>query len=144
MRWASGMEGGFVRGREDVRAYWLRQFQTLRPHLEVRIFKRMKQAARCSRFTKPFAIWTPTADRRHCSIVGANWDSCCSRSCIEPNTTRHSHASHASHAFYNRPFRAQIRLQPRFSAGAVQLFKTRKIQSRSRPGFGRSNTSTGD
>lgn len=35
VRWANGMEGGFVEGRDKVRAYWLQQFETLRPHLAV-------------------------------------------------------------------------------------------------------------
>ena len=32
--WANGMEGGHVHGREAVRAYWTRQWQTLDPHVE--------------------------------------------------------------------------------------------------------------
>jgi hypothetical protein len=32
--WANGMEGGHVHGREEVRAYWTRQFTTLNPHVE--------------------------------------------------------------------------------------------------------------
>ena len=35
VKWANGMEGGTVLGRDNVRAYWLGQFETLRPHLEV-------------------------------------------------------------------------------------------------------------
>lgn len=35
VQWANGMEGGFVHGRDNVRQYWLRQFQTVQPHLEV-------------------------------------------------------------------------------------------------------------
>lgn len=32
--WANGMEGGHVHGREAIRAYWTRQWATLRPHVE--------------------------------------------------------------------------------------------------------------
>jgi len=32
--WANGMEGGYVHGREGVRAYWTRQWQTLNPRVE--------------------------------------------------------------------------------------------------------------
>lgn len=35
VRWANGVEGGFVHGRDDVRAYWRKQFQTVRPQLRV-------------------------------------------------------------------------------------------------------------
>ena len=34
VEWANGMEGGHVHGREAVRAYWTRQWQTLDPHVE--------------------------------------------------------------------------------------------------------------
>jgi SnoaL-like domain len=32
--WANGMEGGHVHGRDNVRAYWKRQFETLNPNVE--------------------------------------------------------------------------------------------------------------
>ena len=32
--WANGMEGGHVHGKDEVRAYWKRQFTTLNPHVE--------------------------------------------------------------------------------------------------------------
>ena len=32
--WANGMEGGYVNGREGVRAYWTRQWATIDPHVE--------------------------------------------------------------------------------------------------------------
>jgi ketosteroid isomerase-like protein len=32
--WANGMEGGHLRGRPAVREYWLRQFETIHPHVE--------------------------------------------------------------------------------------------------------------
>ena len=35
VKWANGLEGGYVWGRDNVRAYWLKQFETLRPHLEI-------------------------------------------------------------------------------------------------------------
>jgi hypothetical protein len=34
VEWANGMEGGHVHGKDEVRAYWLRQFTTLSPHVE--------------------------------------------------------------------------------------------------------------
>ena len=34
VEWANGMEGGHVHGRDEVRAYWTRQFITLNPHVE--------------------------------------------------------------------------------------------------------------
>jgi len=35
VKWANGMEGGFVHGRDNVRAYWRRQFETISPQLEI-------------------------------------------------------------------------------------------------------------
>ena len=32
--WPNGMEGGWVHGREEVRAYWTRQWSMLDPHVE--------------------------------------------------------------------------------------------------------------
>src|ERR1700687_5142059 len=32
--WANGMEGGHVHGKDEVRAYWTRQFTTLDPHVD--------------------------------------------------------------------------------------------------------------
>ena len=34
VEWANGMEGGHVHGKDDVRAYWTRQFTTLNPRVE--------------------------------------------------------------------------------------------------------------
>ena len=34
VEWANGMEGGHVHGKEEVRAYWTRQFTTLNPYVE--------------------------------------------------------------------------------------------------------------
>ena len=34
VEWANGMEGGHVHGKEEVRAYWTRQFTTFNPHVE--------------------------------------------------------------------------------------------------------------
>lgn len=34
VKWANGMEGGFVYGRDAVREYWLKQFESMRSHLE--------------------------------------------------------------------------------------------------------------
>ncbi len=32
--WANGMDGGYVQGREAVRAYWTRQWAIVSPHVE--------------------------------------------------------------------------------------------------------------
>ena len=32
--WPNGMDGGYVHGHEEVRAYWTRQWQLLDPHVE--------------------------------------------------------------------------------------------------------------
>lgn len=32
--WANGMEGGHVRGRNEVRKYWTRQWSMIDPHVE--------------------------------------------------------------------------------------------------------------
>ena len=32
--WANGMEGGQVRGRNEVRSYWTRQWAMIDPHVE--------------------------------------------------------------------------------------------------------------
>jgi hypothetical protein len=32
--WANGMEGGHVRGRNEVRSYWTRQWSMIDPHVE--------------------------------------------------------------------------------------------------------------
>ena len=34
VEWANGMEGGHVHGRDEVHAYWARQFTTLNPQVE--------------------------------------------------------------------------------------------------------------
>ncbi len=34
VKWANGMEGGFVYGRDQVREYWRKQFELLQPQLE--------------------------------------------------------------------------------------------------------------
>ena len=34
VEWANGMEGGHVHGKEEVHAYWTRQFTTLDPNVE--------------------------------------------------------------------------------------------------------------
>ena len=34
VKWANGMEGGFVFGRENVREYWRKQFKLINPRLE--------------------------------------------------------------------------------------------------------------
>jgi ketosteroid isomerase-like protein len=35
VKWANGMEGGFVYGRENVREYWRRQFEIINPQLKI-------------------------------------------------------------------------------------------------------------
>lgn len=40
VEWANGMEGGHVHGREAVRGYWTRQWETLDPHVEPLSMKR--------------------------------------------------------------------------------------------------------
>ena len=39
VKWANGMEGGFVFGRENVREYWRKQFELINPQLEPFSFK---------------------------------------------------------------------------------------------------------
>jgi hypothetical protein len=39
VKWANGMEGGFVDGREQVREYWQRQFAMINPQLEILKFE---------------------------------------------------------------------------------------------------------
>ena len=34
VEWPNGMEGGWVHGREGVRAYWTRQWKMIDPHVE--------------------------------------------------------------------------------------------------------------
>ena len=38
VEWPNGMEGGYVHGREAVRAYWTRQWTMIDPHVEPRRF----------------------------------------------------------------------------------------------------------
>ena len=39
VKWANGMEGGFVFGRENIREYWRKQFELINPQLEPFAFK---------------------------------------------------------------------------------------------------------
>jgi ketosteroid isomerase-like protein len=39
VKWANGMEGGFVYGRNNVREYWRRQFEQINPQLEPQKFE---------------------------------------------------------------------------------------------------------
>lgn len=34
VQWANGMEGGHVHGKDEVHAYWTRQFTTVDPHVD--------------------------------------------------------------------------------------------------------------
>ncbi len=36
--WPNGMEGGHVRGRDEVRSYWTRQWTMIDPHVEPAAF----------------------------------------------------------------------------------------------------------
>jgi hypothetical protein len=36
--WPNAIDGGRVRGHEEVRAYWKRQFETIDPHVEPQAF----------------------------------------------------------------------------------------------------------
>jgi hypothetical protein len=40
VEWANGMDGGYVHGHDEVRAYWRRQFQVIEPQLEVLRFNK--------------------------------------------------------------------------------------------------------
>jgi len=39
VEWPNGMEGGFVYGHEDVRAYWTRQWGMIDPHVDPLAFE---------------------------------------------------------------------------------------------------------
>lgn len=39
VKWANGLEGGFVYGRDAVREYWTDQFKTIQPQLETLKFE---------------------------------------------------------------------------------------------------------
>lgn len=39
VKWANGMEGGFVYGRDAVREYWRKQFEVVEGHLEPLAFE---------------------------------------------------------------------------------------------------------
>lgn len=39
VKWANGLEGGFVYGRDAVREYWISQFQNIQPELETLNFE---------------------------------------------------------------------------------------------------------
>lgn len=39
VKWANGLEGGFVYGRDAVREYWTNQFKTIQPELETLKFE---------------------------------------------------------------------------------------------------------
>jgi hypothetical protein len=39
VKWANGMEGGFVYGREQVRNYWKKQFEMIQPQLQALDFE---------------------------------------------------------------------------------------------------------
>lgn len=34
VHWPNGWEGGWLNGRDEVRAYWLRQFAEINPHVD--------------------------------------------------------------------------------------------------------------
>ncbi len=39
VKWANGLEGGFVHGRDAVREYWTEQFKNIQPELEALKFE---------------------------------------------------------------------------------------------------------
>lgn len=39
VKWANGLEGGFVYGRDAVREYWIDQFKMIQPELETLSFE---------------------------------------------------------------------------------------------------------
>ena len=39
VKWANGVEGGFVHGRDAVREYWINQFKDIQPELETLEFE---------------------------------------------------------------------------------------------------------
>ena len=39
VKWANGLEGGFVYGRDQVREYWIGQFKDIQPELETLKFE---------------------------------------------------------------------------------------------------------
>jgi hypothetical protein len=39
VKWANGLEGGFVYGRDAVREYWTKQFEMIQPELETLKFE---------------------------------------------------------------------------------------------------------
>ena len=39
VKWANGLEGGFVYGRDQVREYWTNQFKDIQPELETLKFE---------------------------------------------------------------------------------------------------------
>lgn len=39
VKWANGLEGGFVHGRDAVREYWIEQFKSIQPQLETLSFE---------------------------------------------------------------------------------------------------------
>ena len=39
VKWANGLDGGFVYGREEVREYWTEQFKSIQPELETLRFE---------------------------------------------------------------------------------------------------------
>ena len=39
VKWANGLEGGFVHGRDAVREYWTEQFKNIQPQLETLKFE---------------------------------------------------------------------------------------------------------
>lgn len=39
VKWANGLEGGFVYGRDAVREYWTKQFKEIQPELETLKFE---------------------------------------------------------------------------------------------------------
>jgi nuclear transport factor 2 (NTF2) superfamily protein len=43
VHWPNGWEGGYVNGRDEVKAYWLRQWKELNPHVLPEAFRHIYQ-----------------------------------------------------------------------------------------------------
>ena len=46
VKWANGLEGGFVYGRDAVREYWTNQFKAIQPELETLKFETDEQESK--------------------------------------------------------------------------------------------------
>jgi hypothetical protein len=56
LKWANGLEGGFVYGRDAVREYWTDQFKAIQPSLRPENSRRTKTIGTLSPFIKSSKI----------------------------------------------------------------------------------------